>query len=173
MKQYRKPLKAYVSIVSRMNQLIAYAVAAVLLIFGAIMLYEAISRHFFNSPTTWAFESSKMLFGFYMIWGGAYTMLCNEHISMDLFYSKWPFKTRAIMNAITFVFFLIFISALFYLVAKDAINAISFRETSNSTLAQPLYHWRASLAIGVFLLFLQGIAGFIKNIWYAMYQEEL
>ena len=137
MEQFRKTLKAYVSTVSRMNLLIANAVAVVLLIFGGIMLYEAIARHFFNSPTTWAYELSKMLFGFYMIWGGAYTMLCNEHISMDLFYSKWPQRTKAIMDSITFVFFVIFFSTLLYFATTDAINSISFRETSNPTLAQP------------------------------------
>ena len=108
-----------------------------------------------------------------MIWGGAYTLLCGEHISMDLFYSKWPPKTKAIVDSITFVFFVLFFSTLLYFVTTDAINSISFRETSNSTLAQPLYHWRASLVVGVLLLFLQGIAGFVKNIWFAIYEEEL
>lgn len=173
MKAYKRALKTYVDIVSRFNLLIAYVVAVVLLIFGGIMLYEAIARHFFNSPTTWAFESSKMLFGFYMIWGGAYTMLCKEHISMDLFYSKWPRRTRAIVDSVTFIFFVLFISTLLFFAISDAMNSISFRETSNSTLAQPLYHWRASLAVGVFLLFLQGIAAFIKNMWFAIYQEDL
>jgi TRAP-type mannitol/chloroaromatic compound transport system permease small subunit len=153
--------------------MIANAVGGVVLVFGGIMLYEAIARHYFNSPTTWAFEFSKMLFGFYMIWGGAYTMLCGEHISMDLFYSKWPPRTKAIMDSITFVFFVLFFSALLYFVTADAINSISFRETSNSTLNQPLYHWRSSLVVGVLLLFLQGMAGFVKNVWFAIYQEEL
>lgn len=153
--------------------MVAHVVGVALLIFGAIMLYEAISRHFFNSPTTWAYEYSKMLFGFYMIFGGGYTMLCCEHISMDLFYSKWPQRTKAIVDSITFIFFVLFFSTLLYLITDDAINSISFRETSNSTLAQPLYQWRASLVVGVLLLFLQGIAGFVKNIWFAIFQEEL
>ncbi len=166
-------LSKFVRAVSKANLIIAYGVSTVLLLFGAIMLYEAIARHFFNSPTTWAFEFSKMAFGFYMIWGGAYTMLCGEHVSMDIFYSKWPPRTKAIMDSITFVFFMIFISTLLYLVTADAINSISFRETSNSTLAQPLYHWRASLIVGIFLLILQGTAGFIKNLWFALFNEEL
>ena len=77
------------------------------------------------------------------------------------------------MDSVTFVFFMLFTSTLLYLVAADAINAISFRETSNSTLAQPLYHWRASLAVGITLLVLQGTAGFVKNLWFAIFEEEL
>ena len=169
----RRILKGLVNIVTRTNFFIAHILALVLLLFGGIMLFEAISRHFFNNPTTWAFEFSKMAFGFYMIWGGAYTMICGEHVSMDLLYSKWPPRTKAIMDSITFVCFFLFISTLLYLIAADALNSISFHETSNSTLAQPLYHWRASLVVGVGLLFLQGMAGFIKNLWFAVHGEEL
>lgn len=173
MEPIRKLLKGFFNTVSKLNLMIANVLAVIMLFFGAIMLYEAITRHFFNSPTTWVFEISKMAFGFYMIWGGAYTMLRGEHVSMDLLYSKWPPRTKAIMDSVTFVFFMLFISTLLYLVAADAINAISFRETSNSTLEQPLYHWRASLVVGIILLLLQGTADFVKNLWFAIFQEEL
>lgn len=166
-------MRRLVDAVSKANLIIAHGLALILLLFGGIMLYEAISRHFFNSPTTWAYEFSKMAFGFYMIWGGAYTMLCGEHVSMDLIYSKWPKRTRAIMDSVTFVFFMLFISTLLYLVTADALKSISFHETSNSTLAQPLYHWRASLVVGIALLLLQGTVGFIKNLWFAVFEEEL
>lgn len=173
MQQTKSVLKGFIKTISTLNLKIAYMLALVMLFFGGIMLYEAIARHFFNSPTTWAFEFSKMAFGFYMIWGGAYTMLCGEHVSMDLFYDKWPPRTKAIMDSVTFVFFILFTFTLLYLVTADAINVISFRETSNSTLAQPLYHWRASLVVGIFLLVLQGTAGFVKNLWFAIFGEEL
>ena len=169
----RKLLRGLVAAVTRVNLVIAHLLALLLLVFGGIMLFEAISRHFFNSPTTWAFEFSKMAFGFYMIWGGAYTMVRGEHVSMDLLYSKWPPRTRAVMDSITFVCFLLFISTLLYLIGADAWNSISFHERSNSTLAQPLYQWRASLVVGVGLLFLQGMAGFVGNVWFAVYGEEL
>jgi TRAP-type mannitol/chloroaromatic compound transport system permease small subunit len=173
MQQTKILLSGFIKTISRLNLIIAYMLALVMLFFGGIMLYEAIARHFFNSPTTWAFEFSKMAFGFYMIWGGAYTMLCGEHVSMDLLYNKWPPRTKAIMDSVTYIFFMLFICTLLYLVTADAINTISFRETSNSTLAQPLYHWRASLVVGIILLILQGTAGFVKNLWFAIFEEEL
>ena len=173
MQQTRRILKDFINTISRLNLIIAYVLALVMLFFGGIMLYEVLARYFFNSPTTWVFELSKMAFGFYMIWGGAYTMLCGEHVSMDLFYSKWPPRSQAIMDSLTFLFFMLVISTLLFLVTADAINAISFRETSNSTLSQPLYHWRASLVVGIILLGLQGTADFIKNLWFSIFEEEL
>lgn len=173
MKDTRDILKSVVHTISQTNQIIAYGLAGILVFFGGIMLFEAISRHFFNNPTSWAFEFSKMSFGFYMIWAGAYAMLRGEHVSMDIFYSRWTPRAKAVMDSVTFCFFLLFVSMLLYLVAVDAVNSISFRETSNSTLAQPLYHWRASLAIGILLLLFQGLAEFIKNLWFAIHNEAL
>lgn len=169
----RPILKTLVEFISTANRYIAYIVALLALAFGGIMLWEAVSRHFFDNPTTWAFEISKMTFGFYMIWAGAYTMLSGEHVSMDLFYDKWPPRTQAIMDALTFVFFLILFLTFLRLIGLDALASLSSGETSNSTLSQPLYQWRASLVVGVFLLFLQGTATFIKNLWFAMYEEAL
>jgi len=173
MKDIRNFLKSVVFSISKTNQIIAYGVASIMLFFGGSMLYEAISRHFFNNPTIWAFEFSKMSFGFYMIWAGAYAMLRGEHVSMDIFYSRWSPRAKAIMDSVTFIFFMMFVSVLLYLVTADALNSISFKETSNSTLAHPLYHWRVSLAVGILLLLLQGVAEFIKNLWFAIHNEAL
>ncbi len=173
MQQLRPFLKSAVQSISTLNRFIAYGVALLALVFGAIMLWEAVSRHFFDNPTTWAFEISKMTFGLYMIWAGAYTLLCNEHVSMDLFYDKWPPRTQAVMDSLTFIFFLILFVTFLKLISLDALSAIAGRETSNSTLSQPLYQWRAALVVGVFLLFLQGTATFIQNLWFAVYGEKL
>ena len=169
----RPILKTFVDLISVANRYIAYAVALLALVFGGIMLWEAVSRHFFDNPTTWAFEISKMTFGFYMIWAGAYTMLAGEHVSMDLFYDKWPPRTQAIMDSLTFVFFLILFLTFLRLIGLDALASLASGEQSNSTLSQPLYQWRTSLVAGVFLLFLQGTATFIKNLWFAVYEEAL
>lgn len=173
MRTLQPTLKMLVDLISTANRYIAYAVALLALVFGGIMLWEAVSRHFFDNPTTWAFEISKMTFGFYMIWAGAYTMLAGEHVSMDLFYDKWPPRTQAIMDSLTFVFFVILFTTFLRLIGLDALASFASGETSNSTLSQPLYHWRVALVIGVFLLFLQGAAAFIKNLWFAIYEEAL
>ena len=173
MQNAKKKLCDLVNFITKLNLFVGYCLSFVLLLFGSAMLYEAISRHFFSSPTTWVFELSKMAFGFYMIWGGAYTMVRGEHVSMDLLYSKWSPRTKAVMDSFTFIFFIIFISTLMYLVTCDAVNSAVNYETSNSTLAQPLYHWRLSLSVGIFLLLLQGLSNFIRNIWLSIYGEEL
>jgi len=162
-----------VTTIDTINSRIGRLLATLVLFMGGIMLYEAIARHFFQSPTSWAYEISKMIFGFYMIWASAHTLLHNDHVSMDLFYSRWTPRAKAAMDCFTFSFFLLCVSLLLYKVGADAAFSVSIQETSNSTLSQPLYHWRASLVVGILLLAIQGIALFIRNIWFARYGEEL
>ena len=173
MKTGKQRLASVVGTIDRVNGAIGKGLAVLVLVMGGIMLYEAIARHFFQSPTSWAYEISKMIFGFYMIWAGAHTMLHGEHVSMDLFYSRWTPRAKAVMDCATFIFFLLFISLLLFKTGADALFSVSIRETSNSTLSQPLYHWRASLVIGLALLALQGLALFIRNLWFAIHGEEL
>ncbi len=171
--RFKPALSFTANTISALNRYIGYGVSLLVLVFGGIMLWEAISRHFFDNPTTWAFETSKMVFGFYMIWAGGYTLVCNEHVSMDLFYDKWPPRMQAAMDVFTYIFFLILFLTLLKLIGLDALSAIDGGETSNSTMSQPLYHWRALLVVGVFLVFLQGTAAFIRNLWFAIYGEKL
>lgn len=173
MKDSRQGLRRLVSAIDTLNGRIGAVLAILVLVMGGIMLYEAAARYFFQSPTSWAAEISKMVFGFYMIWAGAHTMLAKDHVSMDLFYARWTPRAKAVMDCITFSCFFLFISLLIYKVGQDALFSISIQERSNSTLSQPLYHWRASLVVGVGLLFLQGLAQFIRNLWFALYEEEL
>lgn len=173
MKSGKQRLMDLAAIIDRVNGLIGRVLATFVLVMAGIMLYEAVSRHFFQSPTSWANEISKMVFGFYMIWAGAHAMLHKEHISMDLFYDRWTPRAKAAMDSLTFVFFILFIGLLLQKVGADAAFSVSIKETSNSTLSQPLYQWRASLVIGIVLLAVQGLAHFIRNIWFAVYGEEL
>lgn len=173
MKTGKERLVRLVATIDGINGGIGRMLATLVLLMGGIMLYEAVARYFFQSPTDWGYETSKMVFGFYMIWAAAHTLMYKEHVAMDLFYSRWTPRARACMDCFTFFFFLFCVSLLLYKVGADAAFSVSIRETSNSTLNQPLYHWRASFVIGIVLLALQGIALFIRNIWFALYGEAL
>lgn len=173
MKGIKKYIVSLVTGIDRINSIIGYILASLILVMVGVLLYEVISRYFFHSPTSWVYEISKMIFGFYMIWAGAHALLHKEHVSMDLFYDRWSPRVKAAMDSFTFVFFIFFVGTLLYKTIPDAMFSVSIQEASNSTLGQPLYHWRVSLIIGIVLLAFQGIAHFIRNLWFATYGEEL
>jgi TRAP-type mannitol/chloroaromatic compound transport system permease small subunit len=129
-----------------------------------IVLYEILMRYIFNLSQLWAFETSLFVFGTLFALGGAYTLLHQGHVKMDILYVRWPPKARAIMDIITFLLFLIFIGVLLWKGWNFAIRAIELGEKSNSPWAPYLWPTKIMIPIGAFLVLLQGLSQLIRNI---------
>lgn len=150
---------------SYLNRVVAFFLSIILVLLIAILIYEVYSRYFHMQPTKWVYEASRMTFGFIAIWGGGYALLKGDHIKIDLFYSHWSGGFKKSIDVFNFIFFCIYIGFLTSIVFSDAVKLIGLREHSNSTLGQPLYHWRFALVLGLIFLLLQGIADFLVNIF--------
>ncbi|MDW4550729.1 TRAP transporter small permease subunit [Defluviimonas sp. D31] len=89
-----------------------------------VYYYEVISRYVFNSPTNWAHESMYLMFGMQYLIAGAYAMLTESHVRVDIFYAPLTRPKKAWANLLTSVFFFIFAGTLLvtsYIFAMDAI----------------------------------------------------
>lgn len=96
-----------------------WAVIAVL-----VYYYEVIARYVFNSPTNWAHESMYLMFGMQYLIAGAYAMLTESHVRVDVFYAPLSPRRKAIVDLLTSVFFFIFAGTLLvtsWIFAMDAI----------------------------------------------------
>ena len=138
-----------------------------------MVTYEACARYFFSSPTIWAMELSTLVFGVYMIWSMAPSVLNRGQVAMDAFYNKWSPRGRAIADSLTFGLVFIFCAALCYEAIYYTIDSWQANEHSMSLLREPLYHWRGILAVGTLLFVLQALSTFIKNLWLAVTGEAL
>ena len=135
--------------------------------------YEALSRFLFNKPTIWAMELSTLVFGVYMIWACAPSILNKGQVTMDIFYNKWSTRTRAVADSLTFILVFLFCAAMLHESVLYAIDSWQRNEHSRALLEEPLYHWRTILAAGVLLFVLQSVSAFIKNLWLAVTGEKL
>jgi len=145
----------------------------VLILIIGIVLYEVIVRYIFSKPTVWAVESSTMLHGVLLLFGGVYALVKKAHVNMDLFYAKWSPRTQAIVNVITFpLVFILFMVMLWQLTAYG-IESLKILEHSRTPWRPPVYHHKIVLSLAVLLILLQGLADFIRNLTLAVTGEEL
>ncbi len=89
-----------------------------------VYYYEVIARYVFNSPTNWAHESMYLMFGMQYLIAGAYAMLTESHVRVDIFYANFSPRRKAITDLLTSVFFFIFAGTLMatsWIFAMDAI----------------------------------------------------
>ncbi len=132
----------------------------------AILSIEVLMRYVFNSPTIWAHELTMYLFAATVMLGGAYALLNDGHVKMDIIYTRLSDRKKAILDIVTFLFFVIFIGALLWKGSDIACKSIKVMEKSDSAWSPYIWPSRLIVAIGALLLLLQGLVNFIKNIIY-------
>ncbi|MDD5591427.1 MAG: TRAP transporter small permease subunit [Dehalococcoidales bacterium] len=157
-------LANYVRYIDTMNRKVGVGVGYVVLVIIGILLVEAIRRYGFNMPTVWSIEMSQFLFGAYFIVGGGYALLSGGMVRMDILYSRWSVRKRAIIDAALFAFMAIYLVTTLIACTEHAMLSTQMLQHSGSPWRPPLYPIKITVAIGVFLLLLQAISCFIRDI---------
>ena len=82
-------------------------------VLGGILLLSTLSRLVFGAPVNWALEMSQFVLSAYYLLGGAYAWQQGAHVRMDLAYSRFSPKSRALTDALTIVFVIFYLVVLF------------------------------------------------------------
>lgn len=86
--------------VAAVNRWFLAAAALLVLLMVAIILFDVISRSFFNAPTVWAFDLVRFALLYATFLGLAPALEKGSHVVVDMFDSLLP---RAIRPAIPFI----------------------------------------------------------------------
>jgi len=157
-------LDKILSVIDAISEWSGKIVSFLILLLALLIGYEVVVRYIFKSPTLWAHELSSMIFGTFIIIGGAFTALKNSHVNMDLVHRSLRTRSRALLDLLTFFIALAFMLTLLWFGGKSAIKSVMTLEHASTQWAPPLYPFRLMLPLGAFLLILQLIAKFIRNL---------
>ncbi len=136
-----------------------------LALIGAISI-EVGARYLFSSPTPWSYDLSYMLGGSLMVLGGAYTLLHEGHVRVDVLYSRLSTRGKMILDsALIMLFFFPLLSVLFRFSLEAAIRSFVTQEVSSVGIWEPImWPFRWVFPVGIGLTLLQGIAWFIRSV---------
>lgn len=121
-------------------------------------------RYVFKSPLLWTDEMCGFIFGTYAVLGGGYALLHGEHVKVDILHRHISKRAVAILDSITFPLFLIFSGVLFWKGAKMAWISVLGLEHSWSLWGPPVWPMKLILAMGAFLILIQGLVKFRKDV---------
>jgi TRAP-type mannitol/chloroaromatic compound transport system permease small subunit len=167
----KKILKIIDSISERSGQ-IGKWFAFLLVLVGA---YETISRHFFNAPTIWAYDTLCMAGGTVYLLGASYDYLHDAHTRVDLFYSMLSKRMQALIDVVaSLLFFFPLMIIMLKLAFEWAVKAWKINEVMfNSFWYPPAAPYRSIFALGLFLLVLQGFARFVRDVYFLVRGESI
>ena len=162
----RKGIRAFVRVVDAFNRRVGRFAMYLIFAMLAVLLYSSISKTFFT-PSIWTLESAQFLMVAYFLLGGAYSMQLDAHVRMDLAYSNWSPRTRAVVDAIT-VFMLIFYLVMLLIGGISSTEyAIEYKETSYSAWSPYMAPIKIVMCLGIVMMLLQAIATFFKDLYAA------
>jgi len=168
-------VKKIVTGIDKMSDMMGHIVKYLILVLIFVLCYEVVSRYVFDKPTIWAMETSKMVFGAIgsLCWG--YTLKIGGHVRVDLFYTMFSKKWKAIVDvALTLIFLFPIELVLIYTGYKWAFFALKVNERMvDSSWLPPSAPFRFVLAIGFTLFFIQTIAEFMKTVYFLITKKDL
>ena len=155
-------MRSYIRIVDAVNRRIGRLMMYGIFVMVAIFIWSSVSKTFFL-PSLWTLEVAQFAMVAYYIMGGPYSIQLGSNVRMDLFYGNWSVKRKAQVDGIT-IFFLIFYLGVLLYGAIDS-TAYSFQYNERSPTAWRPYLWpiKVVMCFGFFLMLLQAISEFFKD----------
>lgn len=143
--------------IDRLAQKLAQIAMLLLVFLVGCILYEVISRRFFNSPTLWAYDLSLMTNGSIFVLALALILRNNQHICVDFISHRFSRKAIAVRNLVFYgLMFTPVLTVLCYAAWATAIEAIQTGRVDRVSPWAPLmWPYLSALAIGLTALLLQ------------------
>jgi TRAP-type mannitol/chloroaromatic compound transport system permease small subunit len=162
-------LLAFSRLIDQLNERVGHTVYWMVLAAVLVSSGNAVVRYLFAYSSNAWLELQWYLYTSFFLIGAGYTLLRNEHVRIDIIYSRLSPRTRAWIDVIGGIFFLLPMAVVIMVLAWPVFTeSYALHETSPS--ANGLLRWPVKLMIplGFFLLALQGVSEIIKRAAFLM-----
>jgi len=135
-------------------------------ILAAVVFYDVIARYIFNSPTSWGYEISWMLYAANFLLGFAYALREGAHVRVDVILNEFSPRLKAGIEAVfLFTTLLLFCFTVVWFGIDFAVESCTILEGSMLTLwAPPVYPIKVLIVLSFLALGLQGVAEFVRKL---------
>ncbi len=139
---------------------------AMYLIFVMIgtLLINAFTRNIINLPLSWCVEMAQFTMTAYYIVGGPYSIQLDSHVRMDLLYSKFSSRNQARLDSFTAIFLVIYLICLLVGSISSTMYAIEYDQRKFSQWNPSMIPIKIIMVVGIFLMLLQAISTFFKDL---------
>ena len=135
----------------------------IFLMIGTLLL-GAITRNILNFPLSWTVEMAQFTITAYYILGGPYSMQMDDHVRMDLIYGLYSDKTKARIDVFTNIFLLVYLIVLLIGAISSTQYAIEYGQRKFSQWNPSMIPIKIIMTFGIFLMILQTISTFFKDL---------
>lgn len=157
-------LETFISGVEKVNEKVGKASSYLIFVFMLLMVYEVISRYFFESPTIWVHEICGYLFAAYVALTGGWVLLTKGHVAVDIIYQNFSSRGKRLADIAVSIVGLFMFSILFWQGYKFAWHAIKTHQHSHTIFGPPLWPVKILIPVGALLFLMQLLADLARSI---------
>jgi TRAP-type mannitol/chloroaromatic compound transport system permease small subunit len=157
-------IKSYVRWVDAINKRVGKFALYLVFVMMGILLFASISRTFFDVPYVWTMEMAQFTMAAYYLLGGGYSMQLRSHVRMDVLYERWSTKKKATVDVLTSGFLLFYLVILLYGGISSTLYSLEYGQRNYSSWGPPMAPIKIIMVIGIFLMLLQAVAVFFKDL---------
>lgn len=152
--------------INRLNEWIGKTVSWLTFALVLLIGIDVLMRYLFKNSQVWVGELEWHLFSLIFLLGAGYALKHDKHVRVDLFYEKFSPKTKAWINLVGSVLFLLpWCVFVVYASTKFAWFSWLINETSDQPNGLPMrFLIKSAISLGFVFLFLQGIAVVLESI---------
>jgi TRAP-type mannitol/chloroaromatic compound transport system permease small subunit len=159
-----KTLRLIVKIIDSCNEWVGRIIQWAIFLLVGVIVIESVLRKAFAAPQIWFTETTYFIFGYYIMFGSAYTLLHGGHVSIDFLSERLSEKSRDILAIGCFILFTcVFTLAMVTGGVPIAVHSWKAMEQGHSVWRPPIAHFRSVIPVAFGLIFLQGVSWILKH----------
>lgn len=154
----------YVKVIDYLSTKFGRLAMYLIFVMIATLLINAFTRNIINLPLSWCIEMAQFTMTAYYIVGGPYSMQLDSHVRMDLLYSRFSPKNQARLDSFTAIFLVVYLVCLLIGAISSTMYAIEYDQRKFSQWNPSMIPIKVIMVIGIFLMLLQAISTFFKDL---------
>lgn len=166
-------MRKVLALIDATNTWIGKVVSILSLVVAFIITYEIVMREAFVKPTVWVAEGTVFGCGLLYMLGGAWTLLQDGHVRVDMLYHGLSRRRKALVDCLTYFAFLLYIAVMIWACWHYVVESVRLRETTMSPWNPPIWPLKVAFFVSLILLLFQQTAKFVRDFYYLMNGKEL
>ena len=159
-----KIISSYVKYIDGLTSIIGRITMYLVFVLIGILVLSFVTRNIINFPLMWIIEMAQFTMTAYYLMGGAYSMMEDQHVRMDIVYGNFSDKNKARMDLFTSFFLIFYLVTLLIGSYSSLIYTINTNQKLFTAWAPYVWPIKTIMLFGILLMLLQSLSIFFKDL---------
>jgi TRAP-type mannitol/chloroaromatic compound transport system permease small subunit len=163
-KKMPRAIRLYVRWMDKVGYVIGVVAMVQAFVLMILLVESSFARLVLGVSHVWSVEMAQFVMSAYYLLGGALSEQDDYHVRMDLWYSRFSLRKKAIIDLFTGPLLLFYLLFLFIGAIESSAWAVANNQVNYSPWAPPMAPIKIIMAVGIGFMFLQTIGGFFRDL---------